>query len=107
MTNDPLQGYFINSIIYYINENETVNKVRDFLKVSEALAFLASRRREQTRVIKIKKGGQAEMPAFGRRVKSSRLVPGWAAGRWAFGWRTDLPAVDTARWRGEAAVGHW
>ncbi len=39
---------------------------------------------------------------FGRRVKSVRLVPGWAGGQWAFGWRTDLPAVDTARWRGEA-----
>jgi hypothetical protein len=45
---------------------------------------------------------------FGKRVKSVRLVPGWAGGQWAFGWRTDLPMVDTARWRDEAGpVGRW
>ena len=38
----------------------------------------------------------------GRRVKSVRLVPSWAGGRWAFGWRTVLPGVETARGWGEA-----
>jgi Uma2 family endonuclease len=46
--------------------------------------------------------------SFGRRVKTVRLMPGWAADQWALGRRTVLSGVDTDRGRGEARpVGRW